>query len=217
MIFCVSTVSQVAAQSDCYGTSLDLTIRSTLDPADNGYLVSLPSPQSWIANIGNSQNLRDVPCSEEPVTANSAVHIAARGLLQDDDRALLDSEGARLTGLHIHALSAGGIATYLRSYEWWMENAYGQATLTDMGHLRRPSDKGDAVGGSWLLTESYPDKTGQRIRLGCALDCVLEYRLGPSLGLRYHLIVQNKDETPDWIAIDRSVRRTVLEWFPELE
>lgn len=92
-ILCVSTVSQAAVQSDCYGTSLELTIRSTFDPADDGYQVSLPSPQSWIVNIGNSQNLRDVPCSEEPVIASSAVNIAARGLLSDDDRALLDSEG----------------------------------------------------------------------------------------------------------------------------
>lgn len=98
-----------------------------------------------------------------------------------------------------------------------MENVYSQATVSDMGHLRRPSDRGDAVGGSWLLVESYPDETGQRIRLGCALDCNLEYRLGSSLGLRYHLIVSNKEETPDLIAIDRAVRRTVLDWFPELE
>lgn len=109
----VLSVSQAVAESDYYGISLNLTIRSTFEPADQGYQVSLPSPQSWIVNIGNSQNLRDVPCSEEPVLANSAVHIAARVLLRDEDRALLEREGVRLTSLHIHALSAGGITTYL--------------------------------------------------------------------------------------------------------
>jgi hypothetical protein len=152
LLFFVSTGSPVAAQSPCYGNTPELTIRSTLAPADEGYQVSRPDPEFWIVNIGNSQNLRDVQCLEEPIGANSAARIAAEVLLKADDRALLMAEGVRLTQLQIHALSADGIDVFIRSYDWWMENAYDQADVTEMGHLRPEADLRSSRGEGLLRT-----------------------------------------------------------------
>ncbi|MEO1138877.1 MAG: hypothetical protein AAFW87_05410 [Pseudomonadota bacterium] len=205
--------SSVAAQTDCYDASLELSIRSSLNPADNGTRISLPQPTRWLVNIGNGQNLRRDSCTDEPVAANQAIHIDGHSLLPDEVRNVLETEGVKLTLIALSALSQDGIEPYLRSHDWWLSNVFAQAPETDTGHLRLASEKNDAVGGSWLLAKRHLDETGQRIKLGCALDCNLTYRLTDAMTLRYHLVVNDETKTPDWIAIDKAVRGHILGWF----
>lgn len=201
-----------ASNSACYGETLDVRLVSDRGPDSLGTQMMLPETDFWIVSIGNNQNLIDVPCGPEPVVAFKVTSVVTHALLPNHVRSLLEQEGVRLTIAQFYTISESGMESYRWSQDYWWENVFSDAPETAEGHLRKPSVDGDAIGGSWLLSTSHPDEAGDRINLGCALDCKTRYRLTDRLVIRYHLAVRNKQTQPDWVALDTALRRVFQEW-----
>ena len=122
----------------------------------------------------------------------------------------------KLTLIVLSPISADGTDTHVRSHRWWLDNVFAEASFAVEGHPRRRSVQCDAVGGLSTTADGHLDAASQRKNLGCPVDCSATYRFATAAIPRYHFVVQNEEETRDWIAIDRVVRERVLVWFHEL-
>lgn len=190
---------------------VDVRIAFDPDPVGDGVRVRLPFQSDWTLVDGDFTG--DADCPEEVRTTDRVTVPVAHPHLPSDARRQLEEQSVQLRVVRLSAISASGLGALRASQDRRL--AYVQSNGVDApgGYLHVPQEKADAVGGVWLLPEAYPDETGDRIILMCALTCDASYRLRPGLSLNYQLMVDDRDKPRDWVAIDRILRAAIAGWI----
>ena len=215
LLLLMNTDRAGAANSVCYGETIDLRLITGVKREYLSLHLHLPHTDVWIVNVGNNRNLIDLPCGTEPVEAYGSVSPVSHPILPTAVRTTLQREGVLLTILSFTTISYEGLEYYRWSKDYWWNNVFSTATPTSEGHLWKPSVLDDAIGGAWLLSDAYLDEAGGRIRIVCALDCEVTYRLREHLRVRYHLVVSDKSKRPNWVDLDKALRHVFKEWIED--
>lgn len=175
--------------------------------------MALPSPDAWLLEAPNGEYLVG-NWTREPVETVRARLLMIDARLGHDVMLLEDLPGIEMQMIELRRV-APGVQTERAVRR--NQTVLAEGVPVGGGFLRRIGANTDAVGGTWLFPGEYPSPYGNRMRLGCAQTCELEYGLDPDHGLLlgYNFVVLDETQAPDWIAIDRAVRTLVVSWIED--
>jgi len=209
--------AEAAARSgmDCYGAELDVLIGIAVEPSGPPTGFRLPRPGNWLINVGESRLLHDMPCQKEPIPVYSGWAGGVHTWIGTEGAAELEQNEVTLLSVRLSGLSRSGRSGHEASVRSQVEHVLSQGPMHEGGYLRVIGTNTDAVGGMWLLPDSYRNPLGNRVSISCALVCSARYGLTPTIGLSYQFRVNNRERRPDFVAVDRAARQLFLGWIQE--
>lgn len=215
----IGHADQAETMAACYGERIEVVFPAVTSqdgtelPAVH---LSLPSPDAWLIAVPDNGSLllEQLPCRDEPVVINRATIMGIDPRLGHVSIPVSGAPSVRIQMIRIGRARPDSVASSAMRRTDLIES---EGTPAGGGFLRRIGSNTDAVGGSWLFPENYLSPFGDRISIGCALTCDIDYGFDPEtrLSLSYRLLIEDASRQPDWIAIDQSIRAVVHQWVED--